>query len=327
MEQALRARWRTALGAAAVAASMLFGAAACGSEPTRTTAAGSQSTLTTAPAFEAAGQAEVRRRLRALEAEYEGGRIGAYAIDTATGRTVGYRAQETFPMLSTFKAMACAAVLHKARTADPGLMERVIRYTADDLVDHSPETGKEENLKAGMTVSALCEATITLSDNTAGNLVLRQIGGPAGLTAYLRSLGDPRSRLDRWELELNDWRPGERRDTTTPALMAQNLRKVTTTDALAGPDRARLIAWLRANTTGDARIRAGLPGDWTVGDKTGTGGTYATANDIAIVWPKGATAPLIMAVYTNRGTPDATADNTFVARTATILAQGLGKLP
>lgn len=325
MKQVQRPRLRIALGAA-VAASTLLGATACAGEPVRAAAVGSQSTLSATPTAEAAGQGQVQRRLRALEAGYQGGRIGAYAIDTATGRTVGYRAQEIFPINSTFKVMACAAALRKARTSDPGLMERVIRYTAEDLVEYSPETGKEENLKSGMTVSALCEAAITLSDNTAGNLVLRQIGGPAGMTAFLRSLGDPRSRLDRWETELNDWRPGEHRDTTTPALMAQNLRKVTTTDALAAPDRARLIAWMRANTTGDARIRAGLPADWTVGDKTGTGGVYATASDIAIVWPKGATAPLIMTVYTNRRTPDAEVDNTVIAETATVLAQGLGAL-
>jgi len=327
MKQVQRPQWRTALGAAVATPMLLLGTAACAGEPARTVPVGSHSTLTTAPAAEAAGQGEVQRRLRALEAGYENGRIGAYAIDTATGRTVGYRAQETFALNSTFKALACAAVLHKARTSDPGLLDRVIRYTADDLVEYSPETEKEENLRSGMTVSALCEAAITLSDNTAGNLILRQIGGPAGMTAFLRSLGDHRSRLDRWETDLNDWRPGEYRDTTTPALMAQNLRKVTTTDALAEPDRARLIAWMRANTTGDARIRAGLPADWTIGDKTGTGRAYAPAADIAIVWPKGATAPLIMAIYTNRTTPDTEVDDTVIARTATVLAQGLGALP
>ena len=269
----------------------------------------------------AAGQARVQQRLRTLENEFDG-RIGAYAIDTGTGRAVGYRANELFPMTSTFKAMACAAALHKARTADPGLMERVIQYTEDDLVDYSPIT--KEHIDTGMTVTELCHATITVSDNTAGNLVLRQIGGPPGLTEYLRSLGDPRSRLDRWEPELNDWQPGERRDTTTPALMAQDLEAVMT-DKLTAPDRGQMAEWLRASTTGGARIRAGLPADWVVGDKTGTGGTYATANDIAVVWPPEG-APMIMAVYTNRHAPDATVDNEVVARTATVLAEGLDLL-
>ncbi|MBC7630746.1 MAG: class A beta-lactamase [Flavobacterium sp.] len=269
----------------------------------------------------AAGQARVQQRLRTLENEFDA-RIGAYAFDTGTSRVVGYRANELFPMTSTFKAMACAAVLHKARTADPGLMERVIQYTQDDLVDYSPIT--KEHVGTGMTVTKLCHATITVSDNTAGNLVLRQLGGPPGLTEYLRSLGDPRSRLDRYETALNDWQPGERRDTTTPALMAQDLR-VVMTDALTAPDRDQMAEWLRANTTGAARIRAGLPVDWVVGDKTGTGGTYATANDIAVVWPPNG-APIVIAVYTNRHTRDATVNNEVVARTATALAEGLDLL-
>lgn len=307
---------RGAVRAFVLAISMLIAAAACGG-------AADQTTTRTPTTARAADQDGVRRRLRTLEAGYRE-RIGAYAIDTATGRSVGYRARERFPLLSTFKALACAAVLHKARTEDPGLMVRVIRYTADDLVAFSPATGR--HVHTGMTVKALCEAAITLSDNTAGNLVLGQIGGPAGLTRYLRTLGDPRSRLDRWETALNHWRPGELRDTTTPELVADDLRRVTTTAALAEPDRAALIAWLRAAKTGDTRIRAGLPKGWTVGDKTGTGGTYGTANDIAIVWPAGAPAPLIMAIYTSRAKPDAAVDDTALARTSTVLAQSLGLL-
>ncbi|GII78127.1 beta-lactamase [Sphaerisporangium rufum] len=279
----------------------------------------------TAPAHPAAPApaALARKRLRALEASFDG-RIGAYAIDTATGRTVGHRAGERVAWLSTFKAFAAAAVLHKARTTEPGLMDKVVRWTAADVKENSPVT--EKHVADGMTVAELCEAAITVSDNTAANMVLRQIGGPAGLTRYFRTLKDPLSRLDRWETELNDWSPKDRRDTTTPAAAGRDLRAVTAGGALTAKDRDRLIGWLAAAKTGDARIRAGLPAGWKVGDKTGTTSKYGTANDIAIIWPGGTAAPIIMAIYTNRKAVDAPVVDKVVADTATILARGLGRL-
>ncbi|WP_248961070.1 class A beta-lactamase [Sphaerisporangium perillae] len=269
-------------------------------------------------------EAEARRQLRALEATIQG-RIGAYVIDTATGKSIGYRANERFPLLSTFKAMACAAVQHKARTSDPGLMDRVVHWTQAEVKDNSPVT--EKHVEDGLTVAQLCEAAITRSDNTAGNMVLKQIGGPKGLTRYFRALKDPVSRLDRWETELNEWSPKEKRDTTTPAWMARDLRKVTLGSALTAEDRTRLEGWLRANQTGSERIRAGLPKSWTIGDKTGSSGSYGAANDIAVIRTSATAAPLIMAIYTDHKAADAAYDSKVIADTATILARGLGKLP
>ncbi|MFF5211148.1 class A beta-lactamase [Streptosporangium sp. NPDC000396] len=286
--------------------------------------AGTASAATAAfPAAAVSGEAQVRKELRELEASFKG-RIGAYAIDTATGKTVTYRAGESFPLLSTFKAPLCAAALHKARTSEPGLMSKVVKWTAADLKPNSPVT--EKHVEDGLTVAQLCEATITLSDNTAGNMVLKQIGGPAGLTKYFRTLQDPISRLDRWETELNDWTPKEKRDTTTPAAISRDLRVLTVGKALHAKDQEQFNAWLLANKTGDERIRAGLPKTWTIGDKTGTNSDgFGGGNDIAVIWPEKGAAPIIMAVYTNR-TPGLAADNATIAKTATILARGLGKL-
>ncbi|MEW2354089.1 class D beta-lactamase [Spirillospora sp. NPDC029432] len=208
----------------------------------------------------AAGEAKARalQEIRRLEASYQG-RIGAFAIDTGTGETIGHRAYERFPSRSTFKAILCGAILHKARTTDPGLMERTLRWSRDEVVAPSPITGTEENVENGLTVAQLCHAAITVSDNTAANVLLEQIGGPAGMTRYYRGLGDPVGRLDRWEPELNDWEPGEKRDTVMPAFMARDLRALTVGSALTAPDRARLNDWLKASITGFERIRAGLP--------------------------------------------------------------------
>ncbi|MFV2174414.1 class A beta-lactamase [Actinomadura sp. LOL_016] len=317
-------RFRTATGAATLALTVLAGSAGCGAqEGPALRVATSQSGAATITAPQAApSQAEVGRRLSELEAK-RNLRIGAYAIDTETGRFVSHRADQRFPYTSTFKAMVCGAVLKKARTSDPGLMERVIRYTEDDLVDWSPET--EKHVDTGMTVSALCHAAITQSDNTAGNLVMKQVGGPAGLTRYFRSLGDGASRADRWETALNEWKPGEKRDTTVPRTWAANLRALTAGDALAAADREQLIAWMKANTTGDARIRDGLPDSWTIGDKTGSGGVYGNANDIAVAWPEPGGAPLVMVILTTAKKKDAEADDAAVAETAAILARGLGE--
>ncbi|REE95933.1 class A beta-lactamase [Thermomonospora umbrina] len=325
-------RWpRRGLGAAALAASMVFGATACGAGPAETRTAADRGTprATTQPlpsgAPEAADarQVEVTKRLRALETAYRG-RIGAFALDTGTGRVVGHRAQERFPFLSTFKALAAGAVLSRAHRQDPGLMDRVVHWTSEEVKPNSPITEKHTGPDKGLTVARLCDAAIRYSDNTAGNMLLKQLGGPAGLTGFLRSLGDPVSRLDRWEIELNDWSPGERRDTTTPARAGTDLHRLTAGGSLVPQDRARLVGWLRGNTTGDTRIRAGLP-NWTVGDKTGSNG--GMANDIAIAWPPGSTAPVILAVYTHRLDPTAPREDEVVADAAAILARGLGKTP
>ncbi|MFB4311158.1 class A beta-lactamase [Actinomadura sp. GTD37] len=311
-------RFRTL--AAVLAVSAASAAAGCGSGANPDAKNAAPQSNTSQVSVPAPAQADVTRRLARLEAARHL-RIGAYAIDTATGRSVSHRAGERFAFASTFKAMACGAVLDRARRTAPGLLDTVVRYTEDDLVDYSPVT--EKHVKTGMTVADLCHAAITQSDNTAGNLVLKQIGGPAGLTAFLRSLGDRVSRSDRWETALNDWRPGEKRDTTAPRPWAEDLRALTAGGALVPADRTRLVDWMKATVTGDGRIRAGLPKGWTVGDKTGTGGTYGTANDIAIAYPASGAAPLIIVITTNGKAPAAEADDKAVAQTAAVLARAL----
>lgn len=271
---------------------------------------------------------DLNKTLQELEKSYDG-RIGAVGIDLETGRTVGYRADERFPFNSMFKVFACAAVLHKARTSDPGLMDKVIRWKPAEMAEltaNSPET--TEYTDTGMTPAQLCRAGITKSDGFAGNTLLKQIGGPRGLTEFFRATGDRMSRLDRTEPRLTEWKPGEERDTTTPAAAAQTFTKLTTGKTLHTRDQARLVGWLKASLTGANRIRAGLPKDWTVGDKTGTGGAsnYGTANDLAIVWTPGSNAPIILSVFTNRNLNNTPHDDKVIASTATALAKALGRL-
>lgn len=254
-------------------------------------------------------------RLAALE-EAHGGRLGVAILDVGSGRRLGRRGSERFPMCSTFKLLAAAAVLARVDDGELGLDDRV-EFARSELVAYSPVTGGRTG-SPGMTYAELCDAAITRSDNTAGNLLLDAIGGPAGWTAYARSLGDEASRLDRRETGLNEARPGDPRDTTTPFAMLADMQAVLLGDALAPASRARLVAWLEATRTGDARLRAGLPRDWRVGDKTGTSDN-AVFNDIAIAWPPGR-APLLVAAYYAETPADGETANGVLAEAGRIAA-------
>ena len=243
------------------------------------------------PAGQPAGE-DATARLAALERRH-GGRLGVAMLDVATGKRVEHRADERFAMCSTFKFLASALVLSRVDRNEERL-DRRITFSKQDLVVWSPVTEKHVG-GSGMTVAELCEAAITLSDNTAANLQLASFGGPAGLTAYIRSLGDNQTRLDRIEPDLNEATPGDPRDTTTPAAMLETMRKLLFGDALSESSREQLVAWLVANKTGDKRLRAGLPKGWRVGDKTGSG-MNGVANDIAVVWPP-ERGPIIVTAY------------------------------
>ncbi|MFI5527674.1 class A beta-lactamase [Kitasatospora sp. NPDC051853] len=260
----------------------------------------------------------VTERLRALEQQH-GARLGVYAHAADSGRTVRHRADELFPLCSTFKTLAVAAVL---RDLD-GPLDRVIHYTAQEASDsgHAPVTGDPKNVASGLTIEQLCDATIRFSDNCAANLLLRELGGPEAVTRLCRSLGDRVTRLDRWEPALNSAEPGRVTDTTSPRALARTNAKLVTGRALDRADRERLTAWLLGNTTGDERLRAGLPKDWRVAEKTGTG-AYGTANDAGVAWPPGR-GPVAITVLTTHQDPKATADAPLIAAAAAIVAEAL----
>jgi beta-lactamase class A len=235
---------------------------------------------------------DASRALADIEARV-GGRVGVFALDTATGRNLAHRPDERFVMCSTFKWVLAAAILARLDRAELSLDER-IPYGASDLLEHAPVTS-EHVAEGSMTIDALARASVTVSDNTAANLLLPKIGGPAGLTQFIRSQGDPVTRLDRNEPTLNENDPGDPRDTTSPRAMVGLMRRILLGDALSPASRERLLGWLRACETGKDRLRAGLPQDWLVGDKTGSG-LRCAVNDVAIAVPPGR-APILIAAY------------------------------
>jgi beta-lactamase class A len=236
--------------------------------------------------------------MKRIEAE-AGGRLGVAMIDTHDGHRFAWRGGARFPMCSTFKFLLAAAILKRA---DAGRLrlDRALPVSKADYVPHSPTV--EKHFGGTLTIAALCEATITLSDNAAANLLLPLVGGPAGFTAFLRALGDPVTRLDRIEPFMSEAKPGDLRDTTTPAAMLHSLNAVVLGNTLKPSSRTQLGQWLIDNKTGGARIRAGVPAGWRVGDKTGTSGN-GVVGDVAIIWPP-ERKPLLLTTYFDGGQAD-----------------------
>jgi beta-lactamase class A len=243
-----------------------------------------------------------------------GGRLGIAALDTETGRRLSHRAEERFALCSTFKFLLSAAVFARI---DAGLENpnRIIPFGQRDVIMTSPITSQHVG---GMSVSTLLQAALQASDNTAANLLLASLGGPSAWTAFARKIGDRVSRLDRYELDLNFVGKGDLRDTTTPAAMLNSLQSILLGHVLTEASRQKLEDWMVTATTGLKRLRAGLPKDWVVADKSGT--SYTARNDIALLRPPGR-GPILASVYTDGlSLPDEKAD-ALIAQVGQIIAQ------
>lgn len=253
-------------------------------------------------------------KIKTIELDY-GGKIGLTAIDIGNNKSIGFNSNKRFPMCSTFKFMLVAAILKKSMN-EPGLLEKRIHYNKSDVIStYSPYT--KQNIPDGMTVSELCQAAM-LSDNTAANILIHEVGGIAEVNHFAQSIGDESFRLDRIEPDLNTAIPGDPRDTSTPQSMATSIQKIGFSNVLSLSRRTLFLKWLKNNTTGINRIKAGVPEDWIVGDKTGTC-SYGTTNDVGIVWPKNCSPIIISIFYTQ---PDKNKD----AKPKDIVIQEVTKL-
>lgn len=288
---------RTAPVAALVFASGLL-VGGCGG-PARTVASSPAASRTpTTPV-------RVTTALAALEKRYDA-RLGLYALDTGTGRTVAYHADERFAHCSTHKALSSGTLLKRRSDAQ---LARVVHYGQADVLPYSPITSK--HVKDGLPLREVIKAALQYSDNTAANLMLARLGGPSGLQRAMRAMGDATTNLDRTEPTLNTVPPGTTRDTSTPRALGTDLRRFLLGDVLSAAHRHTMVTWMRGNTTGAEQIRAGVPEGWTVADKTGSG-DYGVTNDIAVAWrPTG--APVVIAVLSHRTAKGDEADNALLA--------------
>lgn len=254
-------------------------------------------------------------QIKALE-QKNGGKIGVAALNTVNNQRLNYRADERFAMCSTFKMLLVASVLAHVDAGNESL-GRILVYTASDILEHAPITKKY--LQDGkMSIADLSAATIQYSDNTAANLLFQIVGGPEGLTNYIRSLGDKVTRFDRIEPNLNTNIANDEKDTTTPSAMISITHKLLIEDALSPISKKQLISWLVGNTTGDTKLRAGMPLEWKVGDKTGSGENGAS-NDVAIVWPTDS-KPFLIAVYYTGSSISTEEKNAVIAEVGRIVS-------
>lgn len=262
---------------------------------------------------------DLKKQLAALEREAQG-RLGLCLLNTANQQRFSYRGDERFPVCSTFKALLVAAIL-KQSMRDTKLLQQHQIFSGQEVQASGYAPITSQHIGSGMTIAELCAATIQYSDNAAANVLLKVLGGPRALTAFVRDVGDLHFRLDRWEPELNSAIPGDVRDTSTPVAMTKTLYRLILGDALGLTQRAQLADWLKGNTTGDKRIRAGVQTGWPVGDKTGTG-AYGSTNDIAVIWPPKA-RPLVLSVYFSQHAKDAATRDDVVALATRIALQAV----
>ena len=226
--------------------------------------------------------------------------VGLYAVNLDSNLTLAHRDADMFAMCSTFKAYLAARVLQKAQRNELAMTDMLYVDPAV-VIGYSPAT--EPKVGTSLALSELCRAILQQSDNTAANMLLRVIGGPPAITEFARSIGDDRTRLDRWETELNSALPGDPRDTSTPQALGGGLQAILTGDVLDDPQRAQLEDWMRGSVT--SSLRAGLPPGWTSADKTGSG-DYASTNDIGMVFgPNGERILLAIMTRTRADNPKA----------------------
>jgi beta-lactamase class A len=279
-----------------------------------TNAATSPASTSEAETNEAKGTS-TEKAFTQLENEFDA-RLGVYAIDTETEKSITFRADERFAFASTYKALAAGAMLKQKSLND---LDEIITYTEDDLVPYSPIT--EKHVDTGMSLKDIADAAIRYSDNTAGNLLFNELAGPAGFETVLREIGDKVTKSNRLEPDLNLTVPEDSRDTSTPKALAQSLQAFVVSDLLSSEKRELMTNWLVGSTTGDTLIRAGVPEGWVVGDKSGAG-SYGTRNDIAIVWPPDH-GPIVIAILSDRTAEDAAYDDALIAEAAEIVINAL----
>ncbi|MGW3071280.1 class A beta-lactamase [Kitasatospora sp. NPDC001132] len=313
-------RPRTALPAVALLVAALIGGCGPAGSASTASAPGTTAPSATAPSAAVASAPatdSAEASFAALEQQF-GARLGVFAVDTGSGREITHRADERFAFASTIKSLAAGALLRKASDAD---LDKVVPYRQEDVLAWAPVTS--QHVATGMKLRDLAAASIQYSDNTAANLVTAELGGPAAVQRSLRDLGDSTTNVDRTEPTLNEATPGDTRDTSTPRVLAADLRRYVLGDALPEDRRGLLTDWLVGNTTGGPYVRAGVPADWRIGDKTGNAG-YGTRNDVAVAWPSGGRSPIVIVVLSDRGKAGATSDDALIAQATKTVVSALG---
>ena len=251
-----------------------------------------------------------------LETKYDA-RIGVYILDTNDNREIAYKADERFAYCSTHKVLSVGALLQRKSLDE---LDERRTYSAEEILLHSPIT--QAHIDDGMTVAEICEAALRVSDNTAANLVIEELGGVDAFRESLRAIGDDVTKPARLELDLNAFTPGNTDDTSTPRQLANDLKFYLLGDVLDEEKKSLLATWLSDNAITDKLIKAGVPKDWKVLDKSGAGIDYGTRNDIAVVYPPNR-KPIVIAIMTRRNEANALFDDALIAEVAKMIFNAL----
>lgn len=260
--------------------------------------------------------ADLKADFAKIESTYKT-RLGVFAIHGE--KTISYREDERFAYCSTFKWVLCAAILKKVEAKELSL-EKKIKYSQKDLLSYSPITSKYVS-EGQMTVADLCSATITLSDNTAANLLSPLVGGTIGLQKFVRNMDDTIMRFDRPEPDLNSNISGDPQDTTSSKAMASLLRNALSGAKLSKKSQEQLLSWMREASTGKDRIRAGVPKEWKVGNKTGTGNNGA-ANDVGVIFPPNSPR-IYISIFTSGNESDLKSHEKAIAEATKLVVNAL----
>lgn len=264
-----------------------------------------------------ADETSIDIKLKRLEHRIDG-QIGFYAIDTNSGKIIAYRENQTFPFQSTFKLMGVAALLHHDQST-PMLQKRIF-INPEQLLMWHPISGLYLNQQ--VSLQTLAEGAVSYSDNTAINLIMRELGGLDKVNHFARMAGNLSFNLKHYELNLNS-NPGSNEDASTAKDMAISVKNIVLGNILSEHNKQLLLQWMRHNTTGYRRIRAGVPLGWAVADKTGSG-RYGIANDIGIIWSPSC-KPIILSIYTHQNTKDAIAQDDVIAKITKMAVEQFSK--
>ena len=244
-----------------------------------------------------------------LEAKYDA-QIGVYVLDTNDNSEIAYNADQRFAYCSTHKVLSVGALLQRKSLDELG--ERRI-YSAEEILPYSAIT--KAHVADGLTLAEICEAALRVSDNTAANLVIAELGGIDAFRDSLRAIGDDVTEPARLETELNIFSPDSPADTTTPRRLAKDLELYLLGDLLSDEKKSLLATWMSDNAITDDLIKAGVPKGWKVLDKSGAGINYVTRNDVAVIYPPNK-KPIVVAIMTRRNEESARFDSALVAEVA-----------
>jgi beta-lactamase class A len=217
------------------------------------------------------------------------GRVGVACSLPESALNCDVRSMQSFPMQSVYKLPISMAMLHAVENGRFTLTQ-TIRFLPSDRIapdQYSPLRDAHPQGNVDVPVQELIQGALVNSDGVASDILMRSLGGPAAVNAYVRSLGISGIEIRDTEKTLGREVSLENRDTSEPQAMVALLRLLADRSPLSAEHTQLLLGWMSSTHTGDRRLRAQLPPGTMVADKTGTSGTSRNStnatNDVGLI--------------------------------------------